>query len=301
MRRQHPRPVGLKGRGRRERRVRARRREEHEQRRARRRLDLGGIEARHGELIGDRPPAERRPLVGERLAVVDGVEPVEDALGPALLQPRHHGDRSIPPAPERGNQRVALRAHEQHVGVFIPDFEPRQQADVGQPRIAAEGRRLDERRHDVAPGVADVCFETRPLGGNRSREVGVVPADRAVGLDEDQQHVGAAYARQAGVHRRALPEDGAAAPGHLGDEQPCLPHDGAGDRRRKRGREEAFLVVEPAQVVHPAHAEQHDHDDGQRAERRAVRSGRPWRSSTCRAPIGSACRARTGSRRPPRR
>ena len=116
------------------------------------------------------------------------------------------------------------------------------------------------------PVVAYVCFETRPLAGNRSREAGAVPADRTVRLDEDQQDVSAADARQAGVHRRALAEDGAAAPGHLGDEQPCLPDDGVGDRRRKGRRQDALLVVEPAQVVHAAHAEQHDHDDSQRPE-----------------------------------
>ena len=116
---------------------------------------------------------------------------------------------------------------------------------------------------------------------------GRVPADRAVRLDEDQQHVGAADTRQADVHRRALPEVGAAAAGHLGDEQPRLPRNGARDRRRKRGGEEALLVVEPAQVVHRLTPNSTITDDGKApSTRRSVGGSR--RRSPCRAPTGSS-------------
>ena len=60
--RRDPRPVGLIGRRRRERRVCADRREEHEHRRRGPPRELEGVHARERELIGDVPPAERRPL-----------------------------------------------------------------------------------------------------------------------------------------------------------------------------------------------------------------------------------------------
>ena len=153
---QHSPPIGLIRRRRRKGRMRTGCRKEHEHRRALPRLELQRVEARHHELIGDRPPAECRPFVVEPLTVVDRVEPIEDAFGPALLQSRHHRDRAVAAPRERRDQRVALRAHQQDVCVLIADLESRQQADVSQPRVAAEGGRLHERRHDIASGGADV-------------------------------------------------------------------------------------------------------------------------------------------------
>ena len=142
--------------------------------------------------------------------------------------------------------------------------------------------------HELPPKVGDstnadttsrpvsrmAASKPRALGGKRSpRGLAWSQLTAPYGLDENQADVGAADARQAGVHRRALPENGAAAPGHLGDEQPRLPREGAASpapETRTRGSSPRRRT--PLTLYTRPDAEQHDHHDGQRPRtRRSVR------------------------------
>ena len=105
-----------------------------------------------------------------------------------------------------------------------------------QPRLATEGRGLDACRHDPATGVANIGVQARAARGKRADELGTVPAHRAVGLQEDEEHVRAEDPRKVGSDRRRRREGPESRAAHLVGELARLPH--VDDRRRFRDAED---------------------------------------------------------------
>ena len=102
----------------------------------------------------------------------------------------------------------------------VAHLHARHQRDVGEPRLAAERRRLDERRDAGAARRADGLAERPPGGVERLGKLGTVERDGAVRLHEQQDDVGSLHAREIGVHRRAG-RDGAAAAQGIDGEPRC--------------------------------------------------------------------------------
>ena len=259
---QHPRPVGLVGRSGHERRMGGDGGEEHEGGPAVRGGDLGRVDPREGVLVVDVPPPERRPPVVEARVVVDVLEAVEGALGPTHQETRHDRDGAVAAAPEQLHQGVPLLGHEAHVVGGVAHLRPREQADVGEPRLAAEGGRLDERRRHAAAGLGDRRLQPPPRRGQGLDEGVAVPAHRPVRLEEDDEHVGAGDPRQVGTHRRRRTEVAQAGPARLVGELAQL----ARERGRHRlGHPDAARRLDAA----PLRQAEQQHRDGRAAERPA--------------------------------
>ena len=136
---EHPCPIGLVGWRRRKGRVGADGRQEDEQRRAGAAAALERIHLRQRKLIRDVPPAKLRAFVGQPLSAVDVLESVERALRPGRPEPGHDRQRPISMPRELGDDRFALLHHQLRIGVRIADLDPREKADVCEPRRATEG------------------------------------------------------------------------------------------------------------------------------------------------------------------
>ena len=102
-----------------------------------------------------------------------------------------------------------------------------------EPRVAAEGRRFDERRNDVAARGADVGRPAARGSRQARRELRPVVADGAVRLDENQEDVGALDAGEIGVDRRRRPTPLVRAAVSSPADEPGLPRVG---RRRPATR-----------------------------------------------------------------
>ena len=147
--------------------------------------------------------------------VVDVLEAVERALGPADEEPRHDRDGAVAAASEQLDEGVALLGHEAHVGGGVPHLGAREQADVGEPRLAPERGRLDEGGRDAPAGLGDRRLEPPPRRGEGLGEGAAVPAHRPVRLEEDDEHVRAGDAREVGADRGRRPEVAQAGPARL--------------------------------------------------------------------------------------
>ena len=180
------------------------------------------------------------------------VEAVESALGPRRLQPGHDRQRAVPVPRERRHHRVAPLRHQSPIEIGIADRGAREQADVRQPRLAAERRGLDGGRHDGAAGLADGRGKVGTGWSQGLPELGPLPAGDAVGLDEEQHHVGSTHVGEVRVDRGRWGHGAAPAPRCLARELGGF----AGDRRahggsdRRGGEQVAGHTLDTCQGEH---------------------------------------------------
>ena len=290
---------------------------------------LEAVQARQDVLVGHRGQAEARAAVADVAAVVDLVVVVEARpFRPRALVHRVVDHRPPAGALERPAQGEAVALDELVVAALGADPDPRLQGGVRQPAEPAEGRGGEEgaaRREASRPQLCGALVED---GVDPRREGRALDRDPPVALDEQQQDVLAAQARQqpvAGSGAEAVAGDlagedllgvqAAAHRLHLADGE------GGGARGGDRRAEDAQAHPDDAQdgdgPEHPAAVAGRDAREAQQRqdrERRGARRGaRRWRrrrgsrstgrsrraASRRRCPRSSSRRrGRTGGRRP---
>ena len=141
-------------------------------------------------------------LIVETGDIVDLVESVECALRPRSSHARHDGHRPVALTGERTHHGLASLRHQPHTGLLVAHLGAGKQADMREPRLAAERRRFDERRDHATPGVANIGIEVCAARGKCFDERGAIPAHGAARLEEDEEDVGALYEPEVGTHGR---------------------------------------------------------------------------------------------------
>ena len=132
-------------------------------------------------LIGNRPPAIGRAVIGQLFWLVNFGKPVEPPFRPRKFQARHHRNRAITRSGETADQRRSVGGQQILIIALIGDAHPGQQAGMRQPRPAAEGARLDPRRGDPPTSRRQFPLQRGKIGGQRRGEARIIDGQRPVG------------------------------------------------------------------------------------------------------------------------
>jgi hypothetical protein len=151
---------------------------------------LRRVQPGQGELVRDAPPAQCRARVVEGRGIQNGLVAVEGALGPVVPQSRHHPQGAVP-RPGEGLDQSLPRLRQQAVVFLVPPhLHARQEAGVGQPGAAGEGRRPHPGGDRLAPGLGQGCRQVGAGGGQGRRQMGLVEGRGPIGLGEEDDDSG---------------------------------------------------------------------------------------------------------------
>ncbi len=250
--------------------------------------ELEPLQGQEDVLVGHGGVRVPRAAIPDVTPVVELVVVVERrSFRPRPVVRRHVTDGSPPGPLERLAEREAIARDELVVAQLVVDPDTRLQGRVRQPADAAERRRGEEGAPGAEAGGLQPLGPPVEHGVDLWRERGVLNRDLAVALDEHEEHVLAAQARQqpaagrvaeavvadllaedrvvldAGLHRTDLVEDeaGGARGCDRSAERPAeRPHDA--ERRDGRERPPAVAGSDPGQAKQ-GQGREHEHGDAE--------------------------------------